>query len=96
MTYIPAELRSLILERSGSCCEYCRVHESDSTVKYHFEHIIALSHGGQTVTENLAYSCSRCNIYKGSNIAAADPLTGEPSFLFHPRRQQWSEQFRLK
>lgn len=82
MSYIPTDLRRLILERSGGCCEYCRIHESDSTVKYHIEHIIAISHSGQTVAENLAYSCSGCNLYKRSNIAAADPETGEPCFLF--------------
>jgi hypothetical protein len=95
VSYIPADLHRLILERSGGCCEYCRVHQSDSGVSYHIEHIIAISHGGQTAEGNLAYSCSRCNLYKGTNIAAADPDTGEPTFLFHPRRHHWDNHFRL-
>jgi hypothetical protein len=45
--------------------------------------------------DNLAYSCSLCNHYKGPNIAAADPETGEPTFLFHPRRHTWADHFTL-
>lgn len=93
MTYIPVDLRRKILELSAACCEYCRIHQSDNTTSYHIEHIIAIAHAGQTVENNLAYSCSRCNQHKGTNIAAADPTTGEPVFLFHPRRHDWGEHF---
>jgi len=96
MSYIPAELRRQITMISGGCCEYCRVSQSDSAERFHIEHIIALYHGGQTVEQNLAFSCSRCNFYKGTNIAAADPDTGEPTFLFHPRRDYWYDHFRLE
>lgn len=96
MTYVPADLRRLIPDRSGGCCEYCRVHQDDSGASYHVEHIIAVSHGGQTVENNLAYSCSRCNLHKGAKIAAADPNTGDPTFLFHPRRHNWDDHFRLE
>lgn len=95
MTYVPADLRRTILEQSGGCCEYCRVAQSDNSVGFHIEHVIALSHGGQTVANNLAFSCSKCNLFKGTNIAAADPSTGEPTFLFHPRRHNWNEHFLL-
>jgi len=96
MTYIPSELRQLILERSGGCCEYCRLPQSSSTLTFHMEHIIAQSHGGLTDEHNLALSCPICNHYKGPNIAAADPDTGAPTFLFHPRRDRWDEHFSLK
>jgi hypothetical protein len=59
------------------------------------EHIIAESHGGQTNENNLAYSCPYYNHSKGTNIAAADPETGEPTFLYHPRRHNWGDHFRL-
>src|SRR3990172_2267808 len=95
MTYVPANLRRIIVERSGGCCEYCRLRPDDSSASFHVEHIIAVSHGGQTVEKNLAYSCSRCNLHKGTNIAAADPDSGDPTFLFHPRRQYWDDHFRL-
>ena len=96
MTYVPADLRRLVINRAGECCEYCRVHQSDSDVSFHAEHIIAVSHGGKTSSENLALSCPRCNSLKDSNIAAADPKTDEPTFLFHPHRHQWNEHFRLE
>ena len=94
--YIPIQLERLVLERSGGCCEYCRVHQNDDSIAYHFEPIIAVSHGGMTTEDNLAYSCSRCNLSKGTNIAAADPDTGKPTFLFHPREHVWHEHFRLE
>lgn len=95
MVYIPSDLRQLTQVRAGGCCEYCRLPESAGTANFHIEHIIAVSHGGLTNADNLAYSCSLCNHYKGPNIAAADPETGEPTFLFHPRRHTWDDHFAL-
>jgi len=95
VTYVPADLRRLVISRAGGCCEYCHIHQDDSDFSSHIEHIIAVSHGGKTSGENLALSCPQCNLLKGSNIAAADPETGEPTFLFHPRRHEWNEHFRL-
>jgi hypothetical protein len=95
MSYIPSDLRQLTWERSGGCCEYCRLPQSGGTVTFHFEHIIAQSHGGVTDANNLALSCPVCNYYKGPNIAAADPKTGDPTFLFHPRRDTWEDHFSL-
>jgi hypothetical protein len=93
MSYISVELRRSILEKSENCCEYCRIHQKDNVFSYHIEHVIAIAHGGQTIETNLAYSCSRCNQYKGTNIAAADPETSQPTFLFHPRQHVWTEHF---
>jgi hypothetical protein len=95
MTYVPVKLRDDVIERARGCCEYCRVNQEYSDIAFQIEHVIAISHGGKTIESNLALSCSRCNLYKGTNIAAADPLTDEPTFLFHPRRHRWSEHFRL-
>jgi hypothetical protein len=95
MSYVPSKLRDTVLERSGGCCEYCRLNQDYSDVTFHIEHIIAASHGGKTLENNLALSCLRCNLYKGTNIAAADPVTDEPTFLLHPRRHKWNEHFRL-
>jgi hypothetical protein len=96
MSYVPAKLRALVVERAAGCCEYCRVNQHSSDVTFHVEHIIAVTHGGKTVEQNLALSCLRCNLHKGTNIAAADPTTDEPTFLYHPRRHRWQEYFQLK
>jgi hypothetical protein len=95
VSYVPANLRDLTIERAGGCCEYCRISQDSVDVSFHIEHVIAVSHGGKTVETNLALSCLRCNLYKGTNIAAADPITEDPTFLFHPRRHYWSEHFQL-
>lgn len=95
MSYVPSKLRDAVIERAAGCCEYCRVNQNYSDLIFHVEHIIAVSHGGKSVENNLALSCLRCNLYKGTNIAAADPVTDEPTFLFHPRRHHWAEHFRL-
>lgn len=95
MSYVPVKLRELVIERAKGCCEYCRVNQDYSDVAFHIEHIIAVVHGGKTIDANLALSCLRCNLYKGTNIAAADPMTDEPTFLFHPRRHNWEEHFQL-
>lgn len=96
MSYVPVALRREVIERAGNCCEYCRLSQGSVDFTFHIEHILAEKHGGKTSSENLCLSCVRCNLYKGSNIAAADPETGEPTFLFHPRRHEWDEHFYLE
>jgi hypothetical protein len=70
--------------------------QDDSDISFHIEHIIALSHGGRSDAENLCLSCVHCNLLKGTNVAGADPETGNPTFMFHPRRQTWEDHFRLE
>jgi HNH endonuclease len=96
MTYVSADLRRLVIERAGNCCEYCLLSQEDVGFTFHAEHHIqSEKHLGATESHNLALSCPTCNSNKGSDVAAGDPLTGQATFLFHPRRQKWSEHFRL-
>jgi 5-methylcytosine-specific restriction endonuclease McrA len=67
--YISPALRKLVAVRANHQCEYCRLHEQFSFFHFHMDHIISLKHGGKTTAENLAFSCSICNEYKGSDIA---------------------------
>ncbi len=96
VTYIPATLRNLVFERAGGCCEYCLISEKASFAKHQIDHVIAEKHSGQTVEENLALSCTICNKYKGSDIASIDGKTGEIVPLFNPRKDVWSEHFRIE
>jgi hypothetical protein len=50
---------------------------------------------GTSDPENLAFACYLCNRYKGSDIAALHPGTGELVRLFHPRQDRWPEHFRI-
>jgi HNH endonuclease len=59
------------------------------------DHVVAEKHGGQTEESNLALSCLLCNQHKGTDLTSIDPQTGQIAPLFHPRRDQWLDHFRL-
>lgn len=93
-TYISAELRRSVSERAGNCCEYCRQPAPARFLLPHeLDHVIAEKHGGLTEFDNLAFTCWRCNRHKGTDLGSFDPLTGQFSFLFNPRTQNWAEHF---
>lgn len=94
--YISQALRRLVVERARECCEYCLLHEDDSPDPHQVDHILPIKHGGQTVSENLAYACTECNWFKGTDFAAIDQISGEIVSLFNPRTQQWREHFALE
>ncbi len=96
MTYIPEPLRRLVEERAGYKCEYCLLSADISFYPHEVDHVIALKHRGETIAENLAYACWRCNRYKGSDLGSFDPQTNEFSFLFNPRIHQWNEHFTVE
>lgn len=92
---ITAQTRQLVIERANNCCEYCRLSERDDTLTFHVDHIVARKHGGDDDTDNLCFACYRCNAFKGSNVAALDPVTDEAARLYHPRKDVWRNHFRL-
>jgi 5-methylcytosine-specific restriction endonuclease McrA len=53
MSYIPAELRRLVIERAKGYCEYCLIHQDDYWVTHEADHIIPEKHRGATSEENL-------------------------------------------
>lgn len=93
---ISSEQRETIRELAKSCCEYCRIAEGDRFARFQIDHIIPIKHGGRDEIKNLALACLKCNSYKGPNVAALDPLTGEPTRLFNPRTQQWENHFSIQ
>jgi 5-methylcytosine-specific restriction endonuclease McrA len=95
MAAVSAALRRAVADRAGGRCEYCGMPEAVVFAPHEVDHIIAQKHGGRTEAENLAFSCTLCNKHKGSDIASLDPETGTIVPLFHPRRERWSEHFRL-
>jgi hypothetical protein len=78
---------------SGDCCDYCRIPRKLDPLPFQLDHIIGRQHGGETVLENLAWSCLHDNKHKGPNIAGIDPVTQQVLPLFHPRRQRWDRHF---
>ena len=92
---VPASLRGHVQERARGRCEYCGLHEEDGWEPHQPDHIIARNHRGETVAENLAWTCALCNRHKGSDVASIDPVTNRVVRLFHPRRDRWTRHFRL-
>jgi len=90
---IPAPLCRFVIERARGCCEYCLLHQDDTDFAHHVDHLIALKHGGRTEEENLALACMECNLRKGPDLAAIDPVEKVVVSLFNPRVQRWSEHF---
>lgn len=87
--------RQAVIRRAGGCCEYCRLRQTDETSPFTIDHIIPVKHHGTDDLENLCWACYQCNSFKGSNMAAADLLTGQAVFLFNPRRQKWDDHFQI-
>ena len=82
-----------VRQRAGQRCEYCRLPQSASALRFHIEHIIARQHGGTDDLANLALACPECNYQKGTNLGSIDPDTGKVTPLFHPRLDQWANHF---
>jgi len=91
--YISAQLRRQVKKRAQARCEYCLLPEDIAFFPHEPDHVIALKHGGETTTANLALSCFDCNRFKGSDIASIDPVGGEAVPLFNPRTQDWRDHF---
>jgi len=94
-TYIPADVRRIVIERALSRCEYCLIDESDTFCGCQIDHIIAEKHGGQTSESNLAFTCTFCNRFKGSDIGSIADSTGEFTRFFNPRTDNWDAHFRF-
>ncbi|MCP5548863.1 MAG: HNH endonuclease [Akkermansiaceae bacterium] len=86
--------RDLVRRRAGDRCEYCQLHQDDSSAALHVEHIRPRKHGGTDDDGNLCLACIDCNLHKGSNLTGIDPLTDAVTSLFHPREQVWEEHFK--
>ena len=94
--YIGTALRSEVIKRAGGCCEYCLADTRDSVIDFAIDHIIAEKHGGPTQSDNLCLSCYWCNSFKGSDLSSVDwENDGVVTPLFNPRKQNWSNHFRL-
>lgn len=92
---ISSELRQLVASRADCLCEYCLIAEEDTYFGCEVDHIISVKHGGETIRENLAYTCVACNRYKGSDIASISQQSGLIVRFFNPRIDKWVEHFSL-
>lgn len=92
---VPARLRRLVFERADNLCEYCLIHQDDAHFTFQVDHILSRKHRGVTKADNLALSCLRCNVAKGTDQGA---FVGKPPLLtrlYHPRLDRWPDHFSL-
>jgi len=93
---IGAALRLLVANRADWRCEYCLLPEDDSCFSHQLDHIISRKHGGRSAFENLAYSCVRCNVSKGTDVGSINPRDGAFIAFFNPRSERWAAHFVLR
>ncbi len=92
--HISAALREKIADEARHRCGYCLTPQSFTAMPMHVEHIIPIAAGGTSDESNLWLACPLCNGHKGVQTHGVDPVTGERTPLFNPRRQKWQEHFR--
>jgi hypothetical protein len=90
---ISLALRTDVALRAHRRCEYCLIREEDTAFRPHVDHIISRKHGGNSLTENLAYACVLCNRRKSGDVASVED--GELVRLFHPRQDLWKDHFKI-
>ncbi len=88
-----SSLYTRLLKQAGPRCGYCRTSAKIVGQPLTIEHIVPSARGGSSDEKNLWLSCRRCNQFKGTQIDAFDPGTGEFALLFNPRQQPWPEHF---
>lgn len=86
-------VRALVRTRADNRCEYCRLPQELSELRFHIEHIVPRQHGGSDDADNLALACPDCNLRKGPNLSAIDPESQQIVQLFHPRHDSWATHF---
>lgn len=94
-TYISAALRREVIARANYICEYCLIHEDDTFLGCHVDHIVSEKHGGLTISANLALACTFCNLRKGSDLGSLS-AGGVLTRFYHPRTDNWEEHFELQ
>jgi hypothetical protein len=94
-TYIPTDVRRLIVARAEGLCEYCLIAVEDTFYGCEADHIISEKHGGSTSADNLAYACVFCNQAKGSDVGSIDWSANAFVRFFNPRTDAWADHFEL-
>lgn len=87
------EIRTLVMQRSGHCCEYCKSQDKFSPVYFTIDHILPLIEGGTNDIENLAYACMLCNRLKWNKLVSIDPVSQDNVPIYNPRLDVWEQHF---
>jgi HNH endonuclease len=91
--YISVSIQKEVIRLANGHCEYCLYPERYSSDFFHFDHIISLFEGGTSELFNIARCCGYCNGFKRAKIHHFDPMTGQITELFNPRKSLWLDHF---
>lgn len=86
-------LYPVVASRADFRCEYCHAPELIHNFTFEVEHIYPRSAGGASSEDNLALSCTSCNVFKSDAVAGWDAEEKEQSLFFHPRHDYWEHHF---
>ena len=90
---ISRRVRQQIEQTARYRCGYCQTQAAAIGMPLEIDHLLPLSLGGDSKSDNLWLACPQCNRHKAAQIAATDPETGQLVSLFNPRAQNWREHF---
>ena len=82
-------------QRAFHRCEYCQAPENIFNCHFEVDHVRPVANGGTIDLANLALACPACNLYKSNAQSRFDDVSQDDVSLYHPRRDLWSEHFRL-
>lgn len=85
-----------VRERADDYCEYCRLHQRYSALRFHVDHIVPQSVGGLPEFSNLALACPACNVAKHGKWLIYDRGTRSEVKLYHPRNDIWTDHFETR
>ena len=88
-----AAIDRAVRQRARDVCEYCRLPQSASRLRFWIDHVVARQHAGADDLKNLALACGFCNRHKGPNLGGVDPVTQQREWLFDPRKAVWRDHF---
>ena len=93
MSSISGETRARLRQQAHDRCGYCLSPQKYILGLLEIEHLIPKARGGTDDETNLWLACRLCNGFKGVQIDAVDPVTGDRVAVFNPRDQSWPENF---
>jgi HNH endonuclease len=81
---LSAALRARVRRAAADRCGYCRTSQAYVPWPLEINPIIPRARGGSDAEDNLWLACRACNLFKGQQTHARDPLTGRRHFQWSP------------
>lgn len=75
--------------KQGAKCFYCSC--DLSKIRINVEHVIPLSRGGLTNSNNMVISCAECNKQKGSKLIPKSEIKALHKNMAKAKKQRWIE-----